>query len=77
MYCGMRPDRTRARRDWYGPQLLVLPFTGILNQQSIAAVSQAAQKAMRQTSHEWCLHLKAGWSLTDLARMANPIVRLP
>jgi hypothetical protein len=38
-------------------QLLILPFTGILNQQSIAAVSQAAQKAMRQTSHEWCLHL--------------------
>ena len=39
------------------------------------AVSRAAQKAMRQTIHDWRLHLKVGWSLTDLARMVNPIVR--
>lgn len=39
------------------------------------AVSSKAQKSMRQTIHDWRMHLKPDKSLEDLSRMFNPVVR--
>jgi group II intron reverse transcriptase/maturase len=39
------------------------------------AVSNKAQKSMRQTMRRWCLHLRSDKSLDDLARMFNPILQ--
>jgi RNA-directed DNA polymerase len=38
-------------------------------------VSNAAAKEMRQTIHDWRMHLKPDKSLEDLARMSNPVLR--
>lgn len=39
------------------------------------AVSNKAKKAMRQTVHNWRIHLKPDKTLEDLSRMFNPIIR--
>lgn len=39
------------------------------------AVSSKASKAMRQTIHDWRMHLKPDKTLEDLSHMFNPIVR--
>ena len=39
------------------------------------AVSNKAKKAMRQTIHDWRMHLKPGKTLEDLSRMFNPVIR--
>lgn len=38
-------------------------------------VSNEAAKAMRQTIHDWRMHLKPDKSLEDLSRMFNPVLR--
>ena len=38
-------------------------------------VSNNAAKAMRQTMHDWRLHLKPDKALADLSRMFNPVLR--
>lgn len=37
----------------------------------------AANKAAQKAIHDCRLHIKGGWSVTDLAYMAHPIVRGP
>ena len=39
------------------------------------AVSNKAKKAMRQTIHDWRMHLKPDKTLEDLSRMFNPVIR--
>lgn len=39
------------------------------------AVSNKAKKAMRQTVHDWRMHLKPDKTLEDLSRMFNPVIR--
>lgn len=39
------------------------------------AVSNAAQKAMRQKIHDWRMHLKPDKDLEDLSRMFNPVIQ--
>ena len=39
------------------------------------AVSSKAKKAMRQTIHDWRMHLKPDKTLEDLSRMFNPTIR--
>lgn len=39
------------------------------------AVSNKASKAMRQTIHDWRIHLKPDKTLEDLSHMFNPVVR--
>ncbi len=39
------------------------------------AVSNKAKKAMRQTIHDWRMHLKTDKTLEDLSRMFNPVIR--
>jgi RNA-directed DNA polymerase len=39
------------------------------------AVSDRAQKSMRGTMREWCLHQRSDKSLEDLARKCNPVLR--
>lgn len=39
------------------------------------AVNNKASKAMRQTIHDWRMHLKPDKTLEDLSLMFNPIVR--
>lgn len=39
------------------------------------AVSNKAKTAMRQTIHDWRIHLKPDKTLEDLSRMFNPIIR--
>jgi RNA-directed DNA polymerase len=41
----------------------------------LPAVSPKAMKAMRQSIHDWRMHLKPDKSIEDLSRMFNPIVR--
>ena len=57
-----RPRRSKSRQGHY-----FINFT--------PAVSAAALTAMRQTIHDWRLHLKVDRTLDDLARWVNPIVR--
>ena len=57
-----RPRRSKNR---YGK--LFINFT--------PAVSNKARKAMRQTIHNWRMHLKPDKALEDLARMFNPVIR--
>lgn len=39
------------------------------------AVSNKAKKAMRQTIHDWRMHLKPDKTLEDLSHMFNPVIR--
>jgi RNA-directed DNA polymerase len=39
------------------------------------AVSDKAKKAMRQTIHDWRMHLKPDKTIEDISRMFNPILR--
>ena len=39
------------------------------------AVSHKAKKAMRQTIHDWWMHLKPDKTLEDLSRMFNAVIR--
>lgn len=39
------------------------------------AVSQAAKKAMREKTRQCKWHLRTGWSLDDIAREFNPVIR--
>lgn len=39
------------------------------------AVNNKAKKAMRQTIHDWRMHLKPDKTLEDLANMFNPVIR--
>lgn len=39
------------------------------------AVSNKAKKAMRQTIHDWRMHLKPDRTLEDFSRMFNPVIR--
>lgn len=39
------------------------------------AVSNKAKKAMRQTIHDWRIHLKPDKTLEDLSHMFNPVIR--
>jgi len=57
-----RPRRSRSK---YGH--LFVNFT--------PAVSNKAKTAMRQTIHDWRMHLKPDKTLEDLSRMFNPVVR--
>ena len=57
--------RPRRSKDKYGRRFV--NFT--------PAVSNKAKKAMRQTIHDWRMHLKPDKTLEDLSRMFNPVVR--
>jgi len=41
----------------------------------LPAISNKAAKAIRQTVHDWRIHLKPDKSLIDLSRIFNPIIR--
>jgi RNA-directed DNA polymerase len=41
----------------------------------LPAVSDKAAKSMRQSIHDWRMHLKPDKSIEDLSRMFNPIIR--
>src|SRR5690606_32261031 len=57
--------RPRRSKNWRGEYFI--NFT--------PGVSNQAKKAMRQTIHDWRMHLKPDKTLEDLSRMFNPIVR--
>jgi RNA-directed DNA polymerase len=41
----------------------------------LPAISQRAEKALRQQIHDWRMHLKPDKSIEDLSRMFNPSIR--
>lgn len=41
----------------------------------LPAISPKSEKALRQTIHDWRMHLKPDKSIEDLSRMFNPIIR--
>ena len=41
----------------------------------LPAISQAAEKELRQQIHDWRMHLKPDKSIEDLSHMFNPIIR--
>jgi RNA-directed DNA polymerase len=57
-----RPRRSKNKHEKY-----FINFT--------PAVSNKAKKAMRQTIHDWRMHLKPDKTLEDLSHMFNPVIR--